>query len=105
MKLRVGQTLVSTVDTTAVIVVRAGAGADEVAISCGGAAMVDSAAAADAPRGVAEPGQQDGTLLGKRYADDELGLELLVTKPGAGTLAANGRPLPVRGARPLPASD
>ncbi|HEX3957726.1 MAG TPA: hypothetical protein VHZ03_14005 [Trebonia sp.] len=103
MKLRAGQTLASTVDTTAVIVVRACA--QEVAITCGGAAMVDSKAAVGAPEGVPDPGQMDGTLIGKRYADDDLGLELLVTKPGKGTLAVDGRPLPVKGARPLPASD
>jgi hypothetical protein len=103
MKLRAGQTLVSTVDATAVIVVRAGA--DDVAVTCGGAGMVDSKAAAGAPKGVPDPDQLEGTLIGKRYADDELGLELLVTKPGEGTLAVDGRPLPVKGARPLPASD
>jgi hypothetical protein len=102
MKLRAGQTLVSTVDATTVIVVRAGAA--DVAITCGGAGMVDSKAAG-APAGVPDPDQMEGTLLGKRYAEDDLGLELLVTKPGEGTLAVDGRPLPVKGARPLPASD
>jgi hypothetical protein len=46
-----------------------------------------------------------GSLLGKRYSDDELGLELLCTKGGEGTLAVNGTPLPLRDAKPLPASD
>jgi hypothetical protein len=103
MKLRVGQTLMSTVDSTSVVVVRASA--EEVAVTCGGADMVDSKAGADAPRGVPDPDQLDGTLIGKRYADDDLGLELLCTKPGVGTLAVGGKPLPVKGARPLPASD
>lgn len=103
MKLRVGQTLVSTVDTTTVIVIRACA--QDVAVTCGGAAMVDSKAGAGAPEGVPDPHQMEGTLIGKRYADDGLGLELLVTKPGTGTLAIDGKPLPVKGARPLPASD
>ena len=102
MKLRAGQTLVSTVDATTVIVVRACAA--DVAITCGGAGMVDSKAVG-APKGVPDPDQMEGTLLGKRYAEDDLGLELLVTKPGEGTLAVDGRPLPVKGARPLPASD
>jgi hypothetical protein len=102
MKLRAGQTLVSTVDATTVIVVRAGAA--DVAITCGGAVMADSKAVG-APKGVPDPDQMEGTLLGKRYAEDDLGLELLVTKPGEGTLAVDGRPLPVKGARPLPASD
>jgi hypothetical protein len=103
MKLRAGQTLISTVDATAVIVIRACA--EDVAVTCGGAGMVDSKAASGAPKGVPDPDQREGTLIGKRYADDDLGLELLVTKPGEGTLAVNGEPLPVKGARPLPASD
>jgi hypothetical protein len=47
----------------------------------------------------------DGSQLGKRYADDEFGVELLCTKAGQGTLAVNGRPLPLKAAKPLPASD
>ena len=43
--------------------------------------------------------------MGKRYAEDELGLELLCTQPGAGTLAVGDAPLPIKGAKPLPSSD
>jgi hypothetical protein len=103
MKLRTGQMLVSRVDDTTVVVVRAAGG--EATITCGGIGMADSKEAAGAARETPDPGQLDGTLLGKRYADDDLGLELLVTKPGTGTLAVDGKPLPVKGARPLPASD
>jgi hypothetical protein len=103
MKLRTGQTLVSQVDDTTVVVVRAAAG--DVEVSCGGTAMVDAKAGAGAAKGSPDPALLDGTLIGKRYADDDLGVELLVTKPGQGTLAVNGTPLPVKGARPLPASD
>ncbi|HEY1706342.1 MAG TPA: hypothetical protein VGG75_42245 [Trebonia sp.] len=103
MKLRTGQMLVSLVDDTTVVVVRAAAG--ETDITCGGVSMADSKQAAGAARQTPDSGQLDGTLLGKRYADDDLGLELLVTKPGTGTLAVDGKPLPVKGARPLPASD
>ncbi|MFC8435297.1 hypothetical protein [Streptomyces sp. NPDC057253] len=102
MKPRVGQTLASTVDETAVIVVRAPD--REVKITCGGAEMSD-AREKPARSGVPDPGQTDGTLLGKRYADDELGIELLCTKPGQGTLAVDGSPLAVKAAKALPASD
>jgi hypothetical protein len=34
-----------------------------------------------------------------------VGQTLLVTKPGTGTLAVNGTPLPQKGAEPLPGSD
>lgn len=101
MKLNVGQTLYSTVDSTAVIVVRAPDA--DITITCGGEQMTTDkpegdAAAASAPT-------QDGTLLGKRYADEDLGLELLCTKAGPGALAVNGSPLQVKQAKPLPASD
>lgn len=103
MKLRTGQMLVSLVDDTTVVVVRAATA--DVEVTCGGAAMTDAKAGAGIAKGSPDPGQLEGTLMGKRYADDDLGLELLVTKPGQGTLAVNGTPLPVKGARPLPASD
>src|SRR3954470_10990971 len=99
MKLNVGLALYSAVDSTAVIVVRAPE--TEVTITCGDAEMTTDKPADDA---TAAP-TQDGTLLGKRYADEELGLELLCTKAGAGALAVNGTPLEIKQAKPLPASD
>jgi hypothetical protein len=53
----------------------------------------------------ADPAQQDGTQVGKRYADDDLKLELLCTNAGTGTLAANGNALPMKAAKSLPSSD
>lgn len=101
MNPRVGQMLASTVDTTAVIVVRSPDG--EVEITCGGAAMAEGPG--QAATGTPDPELMGGSLLGKRYADEDLGLELLCTKPGPGTLAVNGVPLPMKSAKPLPASD
>ncbi|ROO87910.1 hypothetical protein EDD29_5558 [Actinocorallia herbida] len=102
MKLRAGQQLVSAVDTTKLIVVRAPG--EEVTVTCAGVAMHDPAASA--PEGAAaDPAQQDGSALGKRYADEALGIELLCTKAGTGTLAVNGAPLALQGAKALPASD
>ena len=46
-----------------------------------------------------------GTQLGKRYADEELGLEILCTKGGDGSLSVGETVLDVKGAKPLPASD
>lgn len=104
MKPRIGATLASTVDPTTVVVIRWGA--EDVELTCGGVAMVDiTADVRPAGPRVADPMQQDGTQLGKRYADDERGVEVLCTKPGAGTLAVAGRPLPLKGAKPLPSSD
>ncbi|MFJ9127719.1 hypothetical protein ACIRJS_26835 [Streptomyces sp. NPDC102340] len=101
MKPRVGQTLVSAVDTTTVIVIRWPDG--ELEVTCGGTPMADGRESGAG--GVPDPAQMGGSLLGKRYADDEYGVELLCTKPGPGTLAVNGTPLPLKSAKPLPASD
>lgn len=101
MKPRVGQSLFSTVDDTAVVVIKAPS--SEVDITCGGAAMVDAAPGGAA--GELDPEQADGTLLGKRYVNRELGIELLCSKPGKGTLAVDGSPLALATAKPLPASD
>ena len=101
MRLNVGQTLVSTVDQTTVIVVRA-PDADE-SLTCGGAEMVD--AKGERPVAAPDPDAQDGSLLGKRYADESIGLEVLCTKAGSGTLAYAGTRLLVKDAKALPASD
>jgi hypothetical protein len=47
----------------------------------------------------------DPTLMGKRYEDADLGLELLCTQPGEGALSIGDAPLLVKGAKPLPSSD
>jgi|SRR6185503_1235555 hypothetical protein len=102
MELRPGEKLHSAVCGAQVVVVRAPATAVEV--RCGGVPLrreapgVDGAVAAGTPEG-------GGPLLGKRYADEALGLELLCTRSGTGGLTVDGRPLAVKGARPLPASD
>jgi hypothetical protein len=101
MSLKVGSRLRSAVCTTEVMVVKAPA--DDVALECGGAPM----SAPDAvPEGLTLDAEKaGGAQLGKRYADEDLGLELLVTKAGEGTLYANGAVLPIKGAKGLPASD
>jgi hypothetical protein len=106
MRLRVGQTLTSVVDGTALVVVRCPDA--DVSVTCGGRDMTTEAAplaagAADAG-GVAEPG--DGGLeLGKRYAAEDVGLELLCTRPGTHPVAVGGAPVLRKSAKPLPASD
>lgn len=102
MQLKPGSRLRSTVCTTEVVVVRAPT--DEVDVTCGGQPMVDPASAGTGAGAVA-PEFAEGTLLGKRYADDERGVELLCTKAGDGSLAVDGVALGVKGAKPLPSSD
>lgn len=99
--LKAGQRLTSVADDTEVIVVRAPGGPVE--ISCGGHPMAMTDGEVDPA--VLDPAWAQGTLIGKRYARAELGLEVLCTRPGAGTLAIGGQPLEAAQAKPLPASD
>ena len=103
MEMKAGQKMRSTVCATEIVVVRPPNGPAE--ITCGGQAMVMAAPDAPAPSGAPDPDAAGGTLLGKRYADEELGLEVLCTKPGDGSLGVNGRALPEKSAKPLPSSD
>jgi hypothetical protein len=103
MKPRVGQTLTSTIDATTVVVIRWPD--TDLELTCGGALMVDPKGPDAGATGTGDPGQTAGTQLGKRYASEELGVELLCTKAGTGTLAVSGTPLPLKAAKPLPASD
>src|SRR5579862_4775014 len=102
MELKAGTRLKSAVCETQVIAVRAPQG--DVDITCGGHALIplDEEPAAGL---VIESGHDGGTLLGKRYADEEVGIELLCTKAGAGALFLNGEPMRLKEAKALPSSD
>jgi hypothetical protein len=102
MKLRPGQKLHSAVCDAQVVVVKAPA--DDVDLGCGGAPLLDDGEAGGGDATL-DPSLGDGPLLGKRYADEDLGLELLCTRAGTGALTVDGRLLPVKGAKPLPSSD
>ncbi len=102
MQLKPGLRLRGAADDTELVVVRAsGTDGD---LECGGHPML--AMDAERPAGLALcPDLADGTQLGKRYANEEHGLEVLCTKAGAGTLTIGGDVLSVKQARALPASD
>ena len=55
--------------------------------------------------GTPAEGADGGTLMGKRYVDPEETLELLCTKPGAGSLGIGDTLLEIKESKPLPASD
>jgi hypothetical protein len=99
--MKAGDRFQSVVCSTEVIVIRAPA--DEVALSCGGQPMMPAGGAL--PVSAAGAATTDGALLGKRYEHELVGLELLVTRAGAGPLEAGGTPLEIKRAKPLPSSD
>ena len=100
--LKPGTRLRSAVCSTEVMVIQAPAG--EIELTCGGAPMLPLGSSPPAASGAASP-SSSGTLIGKRYVNAAGDLELLCTKPGAGSLSADGAPLAVKGAKPLPSSD
>jgi hypothetical protein len=102
MDLKPGSRWKSAVCDAQLVVVRPPKSAGE--LQCGGAAVVpiDDPAA---PSGAIDAGFADGVAIGKRYVDEESGLEVLGAKPGKGSLAFNGTAMTIKGAKPLPASD
>jgi hypothetical protein len=102
MDLKPGSRWKSAVCDAEVVVVRPPSSA--VVLACGGHPMAPHAA--ERPSGLAlSPDQAAGSVMGKRYVDAESGLEALCTKPGAGSLSLDGRPLAVKATKKLPSSD
>ena len=99
VSLQAGKRLRSQKSTCEVIVVRGGS--NDSVLMCADAEMVAAGTAPGAPPASAGPAVQ----LGKRYVDDESGLEVLCVKAGAGPLTYAGRELTTKAAKPLPASD
>ena len=102
MRVKPGDRLRSVVDQTEIVVVRAPA--VEVDLRCGGRPVV-SLGAAVTPSSPTDPAHVSGTIVGKRYTDVPSGLEVLCTKPGAGSLSVGEVPLTLKDAKPLPSSD
>lgn len=73
-----------------------------VVVTCGGAPMGEEA---PAEKVALDPAFSAGTLLGKRYIDQDGAIELLCVKAGKGSLAIDGIALQTKDAKPLPSSD
>jgi hypothetical protein len=101
MQLKAGMRLSSAVCDTQAIVVRAPK--DDVDLRCGGAPLL--APGESASGATLNPDHSSGSAMGKRYADEELGLEVLITKAGAGSLSIGDTPMLLKDAKPLPSSD
>jgi hypothetical protein len=100
MQLKPGTRLFSQTCETQVMVVRAPA--TDVDVRCGGAPMLT---AAPAELVGANAGHDGGSLMGKRYIDQDDTLELLCTKPGPGALAIDKQLLILKETKALPSSD
>jgi len=100
-ELKAGARFQSAVCDSEVMVISAPAG--DADLACGGAAMIamDADKSGDSP----DAAQSNGTQLGKRYVNEAGDLELLCTKPGAGSLSLGGQGLVLKEAKPLPSSD
>jgi hypothetical protein len=102
VEFKAGMRLKSAVCDTGIIIVKPPKEPGE--IRCGGAPMIDLTA--PAPEGATLSADANGgTLLGKRYVCEDVGLEVLCTKAGAGSLAFGDTPLVEQGAKALPPSD
>jgi hypothetical protein len=102
MKLTPGSRWASAVCATEIVVLKApGAAAS---LECGGFPMA-AVGTARSSEATASADHSAGTLLGKRYADEIAGLEVLCTKGGQGSLSLDGRALVLRATTPLPSSD
>jgi hypothetical protein len=100
MQLKPGLRLQSAVCDTQVVVVK---GSGEIDLRCGGSPMAELGG--DVARGTIDDAFAAGTLMGKRYADDDAGVELLCTKPGGGSLSVGDTLVMAKDAKPLPSSD
>lgn len=88
--------------TTEVLVVRRPK--ESVSLGCGGSEMVPLGA--DGPAVTApDVALAEGCQLGKRYVEESVGIEVLCTKAGQGSLTVDGKRLAAKDAKPLPASD
>jgi len=102
MEVKAGSRLRSATDATEVVVVKVTSG--EVDLRFGGHPMVPIGQ--EPPAGlVPESGLETGTQVGKRYAEESTGIEVLCTKAGPGSLSLGAEPLTIKGAKALPSSD
>lgn len=100
-QLKPGLKFQSAVCNAEVIVIKAGGAAN---LSCGGQPMLAAGEAKDG-NAASNSDQMGGCQIGKRYVNEDDSLELLCTKAGEGSLAADGAVLSVKDSKQLPSSD
>ena len=95
-----GTRLKSTVCTTEIMVITAPA--EDVEITCGGEPMSQGE---DGNGGSVREDRADGSVIGKRYTNEEGSLEVLCVKAGEGSLWAGAAAMKVKDATKLPKTD
>jgi len=94
-----GTKLSSTVCKTQIMALRVPS--EELDITCGGAPMQ-----LGDPDELGTPsGENNGTLVGKRYTDEAEIMEFLCTRGGEGSVSVDGTALDIKAAKKLPSSD
>lgn len=99
-ELKAGTKMRSVVCDTQVMIIKGIAGAHE--LCCGGAPM---AGPGEEGSGTLDPDKAEGTTIGRRYVNADESLELLIVKPGKGSLFLDGVKLAPKQAKALPSSD
>ena len=102
MELKPGSRWCSAVCSAELVVVRPPKTAGE--LRCGGQPLRAIAEPAVEPAAI-DPALSEGVLVGKRYAEVESGIEVLVSRAGLGSLTIDGRKLAPKEAKALPSSD
>ena len=95
-----GTRLKSTVCTTEIMVITAPA--EGIGIMCGGEPMNPDG---EGNGGSVHQEHAAGSILGKRYTNEEGSLEVLCVKGGEGTLWAGGTAMKMKNAKKLPKTD
>ncbi|MGA0606643.1 hypothetical protein ACO2Q0_11625 [Phenylobacterium sp. VNQ135] len=104
LTLKPGSRWQSSVCSTNVVVVRPPNG--PVSLECGGSPMrLYTEAEHVAPNAAVSCEHAAGSQVGKRYYDEETGIEVLCVKSGSGSLSLGDRPLLLKEAKKLPSSD
>jgi hypothetical protein len=102
MQVKAGLKLKSVVCDTQIMIIK---GSGDLALTCGGAEMLSAASPANIDPGALQSDKAGGTLIGKRYVNDDESVEILCVKAGAGALYIDGKPLNIKQPKALPTSD
>lgn len=101
MDLKPGTRLASECCDTEVMIIKASPNGS---VKCGGLDMClasEKSGTSSSP----EPSFSEGTLIGKRYVNEDQSLELLCVKAGIGSLSLDGVALVEKESKKLPSSD